>query len=242
MQKKGELREFIWKKLFCEGISKDPFGRIPPFIGQEKASRRLSELPCYREAKCIMVPPDEAQKDVRLSVLKDQKRLIMATPGLRDGFYLIDPVLVPSEKWPEAVSIRGVKQLGKRLKTDVKSIGKIDLLITGAVVVNPKGARIGKGSGFFDLEYTILRHIGAVDKDVPVVAVVHDMQVVNEEIPMGENDVPVDYIVTPSRIIKTNRSYEKPSSILWEMVKKSHTLRMRPLKEIRVSLKHKNQK
>lgn len=57
--------------------------------------------------------------------------------------------------------------------------------------------------GFAELEYGILRWMGAVDATTPVITTVHDCQVLEEDIPPGrmlEHDVPVDIIVTPTRV------------------------------------------
>ena len=65
------------------------------------------------------------------------------------------------------------------------------------------GWRIGKGAGFSDMEYAMMVSIGAVDSSVPVVTVVHDCQVLDfPESLFGSHDLPVDYIVTPTRVIK----------------------------------------
>lgn len=59
------------------------------------------------------------------------------------------------------------------------------------------------GQGFAELEYGILRWMGAVDGTTPVITTVHDCQVLEEDIPPGrmlEHDVPVDIIVTPTRV------------------------------------------
>lgn len=39
------------------------------------------------------------------------------------------------------------------------------------------GWRIGKGEGFADLEYGMMRCIGAVDENTPIITTVHDCQV-----------------------------------------------------------------
>lgn len=54
---------------------------------------------------------------------------------------------------------------------------KVDLVVVATVAVSMDGARLGKGKGYGDLEYGILRHIGAVTDATPVATVVHDVQV-----------------------------------------------------------------
>jgi 5-formyltetrahydrofolate cyclo-ligase len=228
---KQQWRQRIWQMLAEKGISPYPFQRIPPFSGQNKAAERLRRLSFYKQARCIMVPPDEAQKQVRFNALMDGKRLIMATPGLHDGFYLLDPKRLPRRFWTRAIQTYGVKDFGLRLPTDKKAIGRIDLLVTGAVAVTKTGARLGKGAGFFDLEYVILRELGCIDENTPVIALVHAFQIV-EDLPMDKKDVSIDYIVTPEEIIKTEPLWPKPSRIVWEELTPKQLRRMRPLWEL----------
>eukprot|EP00955_Chlamydomonas_euryale_P036205 350380-Chlamydomonas_euryale.AAC.1 len=57
--------------------------------------------------------------------------------------------------------------------------------------------------GFAELEYGMLRWMGAVDDATLVVTTVHDCQVLETPIDaarMLEHDVPVDLIVTPTRV------------------------------------------
>jgi 5-formyltetrahydrofolate cyclo-ligase len=57
--------------------------------------------------------------------------------------------------------------------------------------------------GFAELEYGILRWMGAIDDSTPVVTTIHDCQLLEEDIDPGkmlEHDVPVDIIVTPTQV------------------------------------------
>jgi len=141
---KETIRNIVWGKLQKEGISHSPYGRIPPFKGQEEAAELLRKLKIYKNAKKIFVPPDQAQYPVRFNCIEDGKILIMATPGLKDGFYEITK---NNPNWKKAIHSHQVKYYGKKLKTSLEEIGKIDLMVTGAVAVSKKGQRIGKGSG-----------------------------------------------------------------------------------------------
>ncbi|KAL8195026.1 UNVERIFIED_CONTAM: hypothetical protein K2H54_045081, partial [Gekko kuhli] len=79
--------------------------------------------------------------------------------------------------------------------------------------------RIGKGEGFADMEYAMMVSMGAVREDTVVVTAVHDCQVV--EIPeelLGEHDLTVDYILTPTRVVRTGCVRPKPQGILWHKV------------------------
>jgi 5-formyltetrahydrofolate cyclo-ligase len=214
------------------GLSPAPHGTIPTFPGQNKAAERLRGLEVYQQARSIMVPPDQAQLQVRINALLDDKQLIMATPGLRDGFYLLDKRNIKVTYWRSAARSSGVRRFGRRLETASSEIGEVDLLATGAVAVGLQGERIGKGSGYFDLEYTILREIGSVTEATPICALVDDPQVL-EQVPMEAKDVAVDFIITPTRVITIERTLMRPAQITWDELHDRHIKGMRPLKELR---------
>jgi 5-formyltetrahydrofolate cyclo-ligase len=229
---KAAIRKEIWDQMKALGLSPAPHGTIPTFPGQNKAAERLRGLEVYQQARTIMVPPDQAQLQVRINALLDGKRLIMATPGLRDGFYLLEKEYVKIKDWRMAVRSSGVQRFGRRLGTECPEVGEIDLLVTGAVAVGLQGERIGKGSGYFDLEYMILREIGSVDEATPICALVDDPQVL-EQVPMETKDVAVDFIITPTRIITVERLLMRPAKITWDELDERHIKGMRPLKELR---------
>jgi 5-formyltetrahydrofolate cyclo-ligase len=224
------IRHQIWKKLADLGLSSSSSHSIPRFKGQEQAAERLRGLEPYGKAQRVFVPPDSAQFEVRLNILRDGKVLVMATPGLKDGFYWVDQSL-PQNLWASAVRSFGVGKWSKKLATNKDDVGEIDLLVTGAVAVSPGGQRIGKGTGYFDWEYAILREIGSINAETPVVALVHDLQIY-DELPYEEKDVSVDFIVTPRRIIKVQSPPPRPSGIDWHKLNERTIAAMRPLREI----------
>jgi len=218
---KDEVRKRIWRLMEEKNIARFPrpvYGRIPNFVGAKEAALRLTRLPLWRRAHIVKVNPDSPQKWVRLMALREGKMLLMATPRLREGFILLDPGRIPSHLYEKAATIRGAFQLGRLIGIDeLKQLGGIDLIVTGSVAVDKHGHRIGKGEGYAELEYAILRELGLVDQDTPIVTTVHDIQVV-ESLPREPYDLVVDYIVTPSRVIKTVAYDEKPPGIIWELL------------------------
>ena len=198
---KDEIRMKVWRLMEEKEIASFPkpiFHRIPNFIGAKKAAQRLKELPEYKEAKAIFCNPDSPQRPIREMALRDGKILVMATPRLRKGFLLLDPRVIPQDRIFEASSIRGAFKHGRFIKpSDVK----VDLFVAGSVAVSLDGGRLGKGTGYSDQEYAILKKAGSLAPEALVVTTVHDVQIV-EEIPRDEWDVPVDVIVTPKRVIR----------------------------------------
>lgn len=219
---KAEIREGIWRKLGAPGL-------IPPFEGAGRAAERLRRLPEYRGARTIMVPPDQAQLQVRINALMDGKDLIAASPGLREGFFLLRREDIHPRDWARACRASGIPQFGKPLS--LGKVGKVDLMVTGAVAVGLNGGRLGKGKGYFDLEYAILRELGAVGEETPVVAVVDDLQVL-QQVPVQEGDVTMDIIVTPNKVIRVDERLPRPEGIEWERLSPQTIRRMKPLWEL----------
>ena len=213
--KKQALRERVWGELERRGLvtfPKPARGGIPNFVGSDEAARLLRTLPAYKDAKTIMINPDAAQLAVRELALRDGKLLLMASPRLRRGFLLLDPTKIRNPR--DAASIRGAFRWGKPV--DPRGV-KVDLVVEGSVAVDDKGGRIGKGGGFGDLEWGVLKEVGAVDDSTLIVTTVHELQIL-EDLPMTEHDVPVDFIVTPERVIETERAHEKPKGIFWDLL------------------------
>jgi 5-formyltetrahydrofolate cyclo-ligase len=74
--------------------------------------------------------------------------------------------------------------------------------------------RIGKGGGYSDLEFGLLVEAGFVDQRTTIATTVHDLQVVQEDLPETAHDFRVDLIVTPSVVLRT-RLRKRPDGILW---------------------------
>jgi 5-formyltetrahydrofolate cyclo-ligase len=189
--------------------------RIPNFVGAEAAARLLTELPEWRAARRIKCNPDAPQRAVRLAALKEGKTVVMAVPRLRAErcFLRLDPDHLKG-KLAAAATIKGASTLGTPVSA--AEIGRIDLIVAGSVAVTPKGARLGKGGGYSDLEFALARAAGLVGDDTPVVTTVHELQVVDDRIPMTAHDVPLDVVVTPERVIRTRRRFARPGGIIWD--------------------------
>jgi len=188
--------------------------RIPNFAGAEQAARRLTELPEWRAARRIKCNPDAPQRAVRLAALRAGKTVVMAVPRLRAlrCFLRLDPQELRG-KLAQAATISGASKLG--VAVSPAKIGRIDLVVAGSVAVDEKGARVGKGGGYSDLEFALARSLKLVDDDTPVVTTVHELQVVDETIPMTAHDVPLDIVITPERVIRTGRRHRRPTAIVW---------------------------
>jgi len=227
---KQALREWVWQEFETRGITTFPKparGRIPNFVGSSAAATLLRSLPTYAQARTIFVNPDAAQLAVRELALRDGKRLIMATPRLREGFILLDPAGVKDAKG--AASIRGAFKHGEKISVHDM---KVDFIVEGSVAVDERGGRMGKGSGWGDIEYGILRECKAANEKTPIATTVHDVQIV-PLVPMVPHDIPVDVIATPTRLIFTKTNYSRPAGIMWEKLENSKIKDIPPLRELK---------
>jgi len=217
-EEKSKIRIMVWKMLEEKGVSRSPrpvYGRIPNFIGAEEAGDRITMLEEYRRAKVVMVSPDSPQYSVRLKCLIDGKKLIMPTPRLREGFLLLDPSRIPRKFFEKAATIRGAFHFG--VKVDPEDLPHVDFIVLGSVAVGRDGSRIGKGEGYGEIEYAILREYGLVKEETLIATNIHDLQLF-DSVPQDPYDVPVDVIATPTRIIRTQSNKPKPKGIIWELL------------------------
>lgn len=216
-REKQEIRERIWRLLRERGVARPPFpieGRIPNFSGAELAAVRLIRSEVFRKAGVVFCNPDSPQRPVREAVLRHGKILIMASPRLRSGFIVLDPGRIPERSYSAAATIGGAFRFGEARLGDIPPV---DLKVAGSVAVSPEGGRVGKGGGFSDLEYGILKELGVVDESTPVVTTVHDLQLV-ERVPMARHDVPVDYIFTPSNTVRVQAPRRRPEGVYWDLL------------------------
>lgn len=220
MLSKQEIRELIWKRLEEENIALFPqpvYGRIPNFKGADKAASNLAKCKEFKEAEIIKVNPDSPQYKVREIALRQEKKVLVPTPRLRGDFFLLDPTRISSSDIPKASRISGFEKYG--IMVSLESIERVDFIVAGSVAVDLNGNRVGKGEGYSELEFGILRELGKVDENTPIATTVHDIQIVNE-VPSEPFDVPIDIIATPTRLIRVNRKREKPKGIYLEYLSK----------------------
>jgi 5-formyltetrahydrofolate cyclo-ligase len=97
----------------------------------------------------------------------------------------------------------------------VADLRPLDLVVCGSVAVNRKGARVGKGSGFSDLEFALLVEAGLIGTDTVVATTVHPLQVLEEALPETDHDFRLELIVADEEVIRCPRS-RRPQGILWD--------------------------
>lgn len=235
---KNSIRKKVWDLLEENNIALFPrpvYNRIPNFIGADRAAERLAAMDIFHRAGVIKINPDSPQRVVRYLALLQNKTVIMPTPRIRNGFIVLDPRSIPKDRLWEASSISGAYRYGVIVRP--WDLPRVDLIVIGSVAVNRAGARLGKGEGYAELEYAILRTLCKIDEEVPVVTTVHDIQVVNDEIPVEPFDVGVDIIVTPTKVFYVRPKPSKPRGILWDLLPHEKLVEIPILREIKSLLR-----
>jgi 5-formyltetrahydrofolate cyclo-ligase len=197
---KSQARDAIWKALVKHKVARFPFplkGRIPNFDGADRAAARLLEHGVFASAKCVKVNPDSPQRYVRKGLLDRGVAVITPTPRLQGGFYLLDPGRIPREHYWDAASMKMGGKWGEALRLD--QLPRVDAIVMGCVAVTRDGRRLGKGHGYADLEYAILRELG--HPPMPIATTVHPLQIL-EEFPTETHDVPLSIIATSNELLE----------------------------------------
>jgi 5-formyltetrahydrofolate cyclo-ligase len=217
---KQEIRQQVWESMTRTGVARSPgaHGRIPNFEGADGAANGLAKLGVWRNAQVLKCNPDSPQRSVRERALLAGKVVYMAVPRLRDRrcFIELDPQRLGEDDLRRAATIKGAFRLGRLVK--FSQMQPVDLIVAGSVAVNRKGARVGKGGGYSDLEYALGLTYDLISQKTPVVTTVHPLQILDEPIPMQEHDIPVDILITPDEVVETGHSLSRPEGIYWHLL------------------------
>jgi len=217
---KADLREEVWSAMRTAKVARFPGAedRIPNFVGAEAAAGRLRDLAAWDAARTLKANPDSAQLPVRQRALEDGKTVYMAVPRLagQEPFFALDPdhLADPPRK---AASISGASRSARRVR--LTDLTPVDLVVMGSVAAGEDGARLGKGGGFADLEFALATAAGLIGPRTVCVTTVHELQVrAAGQIPLTSHDVPVDFVVTPDRVIdcRNARGPRPVAGICWD--------------------------
>lgn len=213
---KTAIRTRVWDALDHAGVARFPFpphDRIPNFAGADAAADRLADRPEWDRTATAKANPDAPQLPVRRRALSAGKRVYMAVSRLRDPdcFNELDPDQIADTD--RAATVSSVDEYATQVGPG--DMAPIDLVVAGSVAVTRDGDRIGKGEGYSDLEFAILHEAGLVDRETTIATTVHEMQVLDRSIAPDAHDVPMDLVVTPERVIETDRRDDRPAGIDW---------------------------
>jgi 5-formyltetrahydrofolate cyclo-ligase len=182
----------------------------------------------FRRVKVIKVNPDSPQRWVRKLALELGITVITPTPRLKGAFRKLDPKKIPKERFDDAATLKRGGTWGEDLALD--ALPKIDLVVMGSVAVTRGGRRLGKGHGYADLEYAMLRELG--NPAVPVATTVHPLQVL-AGFPTEPHDLPVSLIATPDELVEVKHPPAPPKGIDWDLLPHAALDEMPVLAELR---------
>jgi len=219
---KDSIRARIWDRLAEDELARFPFpphGRITNFEGASEAAERAMALPELGEAEAVKANPDAPQLPLRRRLLKAGTTVYMAVPRLGEEacFVELDPASISDLDAAPTVSHMG--SYGTRVGPE--ALPEIDAIVSGSVAVDRAGVRVGKGEGYSDLEFAVLREFGLVDDETPTVTTVHDVQVIDASVDPDRHDVPMDIVCTPTRTIRTDPG-PRPTGIYWSALDPTH--------------------
>jgi len=218
------VRRVVWERLKHVAIPDSRFDRdlrefVPDFFGSDEASRRVTSLNEWNAASRVFCAPDNSVEHLRYEALAAGKSILVPTNGLRRGFAHLDGAVLARSDLRHAASLDGMESYGTTLGPgDLRRFGTIELIITGATAATTDGRHIGGGQRYLALEWTMMEQLGLVSTDVPVVALLHDCQLVDEVVE-ADHDCLIDFIATNSRMIHVWGSSPSASN------KVPHTLR-----------------
>lgn len=220
----ARLRRMVWGRLseVARPDSRFDFdfsNFIPDFEGSALCAEAVRSLPEYAGARTLFVAPDNNLEELRALALGDGKRLVVATFAMRRGFVVLEGTEVHPRHRELAATLDAMERFGRPLSLgELRDLRKVDLVVSGAAAVSAEGVHFGKGHGYLDLEWALLRELALVSDPTPVVVSVHDCQVVPERVPHAPYDVTVDVIVTPTRLLRCDPALPKPKGVYWERV------------------------
>jgi 5-formyltetrahydrofolate cyclo-ligase len=202
---------------------------MAPALPPGQLAELLRREPLYRQARQLFVAPAPLLNQIRINALLDNKTLVMPASGLKEGFFLLKPFVVPFKDLPFAVTPVGVKKHGQLLRVEELPELKVDLVVTDAVAVDNMGVLIGDGKGFCDLAVALLHAHEALAENLGVVAVLGGDNILGHGIKADPWDVQVDAAVTPDGMIPFAGFSSDPRCIHWEALSLDRIRRIDPL-------------
>ena len=207
---------------------------ICDFEGSDAATERVEALDAWRASDRVFITPDNSTELLRRAAIRSGKQLLVTTYGIRRGFLLLDPAAVPSDEISYAATLDGLDRYAKPVSLfDLRGGEPIRLLVTGGSAISRNGIRFGKGHGYFDLEWAMLSEIGLTDAASEIVDMVHDCQYVDEDLDGEAHDVPVDWIVTPTRTLHVDGLVREPGHVFWDMLGGTEHEHLPPIEDLR---------
>jgi 5-formyltetrahydrofolate cyclo-ligase len=222
---KAQIRSRIWEQMTRQGVVLFPgaYGRTPNFSGAADAVTRLRALEAWGRARRVLVLGEPVLQRVREAAIAEGKTVVVPDLSLCGGGWIleIDPGAMGRDSAAEAARACGCA--GSAPAAGVRALhghdtAPVDLMVIGAVGVNRRGARVGRGAGGADLTYALARDRGILRSDTPVAVLVHSLQLFDEPLDREPTDVPIDWIVTPDQAIAVETVVMRPKGLHPSMI------------------------
>jgi len=232
------IRQRIWDRLKEVAVPDARFHTdfssfIPDFAGSGEATERLVSHPAAGGDGLAFVTPDNSMAALRVALARAGRPFVVSTYNIRRGFLLLEAGALAPDLAFAAAWLDGIEHFARPVTLrEICEFERFAFLATGASAVTTDGLRFGKGHGFFDLEWGMFSDVGLVGDAIPVFAVVHDVQVVDDRLPPSATDIAVDFIATPSRLISVERQHRRPRGIRWELLAHDEIAGNPPLAEL----------
>jgi 5-formyltetrahydrofolate cyclo-ligase len=205
----------------------------PDFDGSEQAAARACVLTPVQKAAVVFCAPDGALVALREAILRAGKTLILSTYRMRRGFRMLDPARLAATDLAFAATLDGVERLGIPLALDaLAALGSVDILATGAAAISKDGMRFGRSYQYFDIEWGLMAEMGLVREMTPIIAFVHDVQVVDDPIAASAREAVVDWIVTPTRSLHVAHRQRRPTGVDWPRIDAQEVEEMPALQDL----------
>ena len=176
---------------------------LPPSACAERSSRICNALlalePVARAGSATLFWPIESRHEVDLRALDARLRergVRIAYPSVAVETGAMTFHFVDDPETMEERIVYGVRLRQAAPDEPPASTGELDVIVVPALAVDPSGHRVGYGAGCYDR--TLPRFV----PPATTVAVAFDFQVVLE-VPCMPHDVPVDFVVTDERTLKS---------------------------------------
>ncbi|UOR00829.1 5-formyltetrahydrofolate cyclo-ligase [Leucobacter allii] len=169
-------------------------------LARDRLAARLAGLVADAGAarvSCYLPQPGEADPTAFISWAAEhgvEVLLPVSLPGHRLDWALAGDAGAGPAAAPGRHGI--LEPTGPRLGGD--ALASVDLALIPACAVDAAGVRLGWGLGYYD---RALASLAAAAAPPPVFAIVHDAELV-DALPREPHDVPIDGVVTPSRILR----------------------------------------
>ena len=166
---------------------------LPADVREERGERvvaRFLELPEVQRATTVMLFSDFGSEVPTGSLIRrlHERGVVVALPRIEHG-HLVPVAFTPGD--PTSTTSFGAQEPVDGTPLDPASI---DVVAVPGVAFDRGGSRVGYGGGYYD---RFLRNLPAF-----TVAVAFGLQVVEEALPAGRFDLPVQAIVTEDETIR----------------------------------------